>query len=385
MLGVRSFGADPARVGRLAAALIEGMQAAGVAATAKHFPGHGDTALDSHYGTPILSHDAARLRAVELPPFAAAIEAGVRLVMTAHIALPALNHGLDMPATLSPAILQGLLREELGFQGIIVSDALNMAAIAQGPGLVVDAIAAAAAGVDLLLLIDEGAEQETIYAALCQAARRGLLAEAAVQAAAGRVLALKTWLAAQPQPPLDVVGSAEHRALAATIAARAVTLVRDSAGRLPLRLAPGARVAAVVPRPADLTPADTSSFESPALAAALRRYHPAVDEFMIPLNPADAEVVALREQLRGYDLVVAGTINATAHPGQAALVNALVADAVPLIAVALRLPFDVTVYPAAPTVVCTYSLQPPSLEALAGALWGHLPFAGQLPLPIPGL
>jgi beta-N-acetylhexosaminidase len=259
-----------------------------------------------------------------------------------------------------------------------------MAAIAQGPGLVVDAIAAAAAGVDLLLLIDEPEEQETIYAALVQAARRGLLPAATVQAAAGRVLALKTWLAAQPQPSLDVIGCEEHRTLALTIAARALTLVRDTAGRLPLQLAADARVAAVVPRPEDLTPADTSSFESPALAAALRRYHPAVDEFIIPLNPTEAEVAALREQMRGYDLAVVGTINAPAHPGQAALVNAVLADGVPLVAVALRLPYDIMSYPSAPTYVCTYSLQPPSLEALAAALWGHGPFAGRLPIPLPG-
>jgi beta-N-acetylhexosaminidase len=160
--------------------------------------------------------------------------------------------------------------------------------------------------------------------------------------------------------------------------------VRDTAGQLPLRLPTDARVAAVVPRPEDLTPADTSSFESPALAAALRRYHPAVDEFVIPLNPTESEVAALREQLRGYNLAVVGTINAPAHPGQAALVNALLADRVPLIAVALRLPYDILTYPAAPTYVCTYSIQPPSLEALTGALWGHAPFAGRLPVPVPG-
>ncbi len=384
VVGVRSFGGDPALVARLGAALIEGLQAAGVAATAKHFPGHGDTATDSHYGTPVLPHDAARLRQMELPPFAAAIAAGVRLVMTAHIALPALNNGQNMPATLSPAILRGLLRDELGFGGVIISDAMDMGAIAQGVGLGGDSVAAVAAGVDLLLLTDNAESHQIVYDALCEAAQSGRLPADTIQAAAGRILALKTWLAGQEQPALDVIGCAEHQALAHTVAARAQTLVRDTAGRLPLRLTPERRIAAVVPRPADLTPADTSSYEFPALAPALRRYHPLVDEIAITLDPAADEIAALRTRLQGYDLVVIGTINAPQHPGQAALVTALLDAGQAVIAVALRLPYDILAYPTVPTYLCTYSLLPPSMAALAEGLWGHLPFPGQLPVPVPG-
>ncbi len=384
VVGTRSFGADPAAVARLTAALIAGLQAAGVAATVKHFPGHGDTAGDSHHSTPVVTHDMARLRAVELPPFVAAVQAGVRLVMTAHIALPALT-GDHNPATLSPTILRGLLREELGFGGVIVSDALDMGAIAQGRGLLIDTLTSVAAGVDLLLLADNPASHAEVYSGLLQAAQRGLLDPDRVQASAARVLDLKAWIAAQPQPPLEVVGCAAHQALAAQIAAAAVTLVRDEAGRLPLRLAADARIAAVVPQPADLTPADTSSYITPALAAALRRYHPAVVEFRIPLDPPADAVADLRAQLAGFDLVVIGTINATAHAGQAALVNALLTAGVPTIAVALRLPYDLQAYPAAPTYLCTYSLLESSLTALAAALWGAQPCPGRLPVAIPDL
>ena len=152
VVGTRSFGEDPKLVARLGAAMVRGIQAAGVAACAKHFPGHGDTASDSHHGTPIIPHDVRRLQRVELPPFRAAVAAGVRMVMTAHIALPALDAGLDRPATLSPVVLRGLLRRRLGFEGVIVTDAMDMQAIDQGAGLAVDAIAAVSAGVDLLLL-----------------------------------------------------------------------------------------------------------------------------------------------------------------------------------------------------------------------------------------
>ena len=240
VVGPRSFGEDPALVGSLAAAMVQGLQEAGVAATAKHFPGHGDTSTDSHYGTPVLPYTEERLRRVELPPFAVAVEAGAKLVMTAHIALPALNDGLELPATLSPCILKGLLRDELGFTGVIVSDALDMGAIQQGPGLVVDAIAAAAAGVDLLMLTDSGYMLTIVHAAVAQAARRGLLPEAAVHDAARRILALKNWVSNREQPDLNVVQCAEHMALAYEIGARSVTLVRDSAGLLPLHLSPEA-------------------------------------------------------------------------------------------------------------------------------------------------
>jgi beta-N-acetylhexosaminidase len=384
VVGTRSFGEDPELVARLSAAKIEGMQAAGVAATAKHFPGHGDTSDDSHYGTPVLLHDEARLRRVELPPFAAAVRAGVRLVMTAHIALPNLGSA-DLPATLSPVTLRGLLRHELGFDGVIISDALDMQAIEQGSGLVIDSIAATAAGVDLLLFKAGLAEQTNVYAGLLQAARRGLLSPDDILSSAARVLALKAWVRQMPQPALEVVGCAEHRALAFEIASKAITLVRDAERRLPLRLSPEARLAVVVPRPADLTPADTSSYISPSLAAALRRYHHSVAEFVMALDPDEAEVSSLRQALGEYDLVIAGTINAADYPGQAALVNSLLQDAVPVIAVALRMPYDVQTYPGAPTYLCTYSINEPSMQALAAVLWGEVAPEGRLPVSIPGI
>jgi beta-N-acetylhexosaminidase len=385
VVGTRSFGADPALVAELSAAMVVGLQSAGVAATPKHFPGHGDTAYDTHFGTPVLAYDEKRFEDVQLRPFRAAVSAGARLMMTAHVAVPALTGGLELPATLSSAIIRGLLRRNLGFQGVVITDAMDMKAIGQGAGLVIDAIAAAAAGVDMLLLQSDSAESETVYAGLVQAAHRALLAADDQLASAERVLALKRWLSAQPQPTLDVVACAEHQALAREVAGQALTLVRDDAHRLPLRLPTEARIAAIVPQPADLTPADTSSYIHPSLAAALRRHHASVDEFLIPLNPSDAEVGALAEQMTGYDLVIAGTINATVHPGQAALVNTLLERRRPVIAVALRMPNDLAAYPTAPTYLCTYSILDPALEALAAALWGERACPGRLPVGIPGL
>ncbi|HYO50665.1 MAG TPA: glycoside hydrolase family 3 protein [Chloroflexia bacterium] len=384
VVGTRSFGEDPAEVGRLGAAMIEGLQAAGVAATAKHFPGHGDTATDSHYGTPVLPFGEERLRRVELPPFSSAIEVGVKLVMSAHIALPGLTDGLEVPATLAPAIMRELLRDELGFRGVVVSDAMDMGAIQKGLGLAVDSIAASAAGNDLLLLADYEKGFQTVYAAVLQAARRGLLAPGEIVASAQRVLELKAWLSQQEQPGLEVVQCEEHRALAYEIAAQSVTLVRDAEGCLPLSLDAGARIAVVLPRPSDLTPADTSSYDKPVLAEMLRRYHPDVDQIDVPTNPGASDIGEVLQQVKGYDLVIAGTINAFQHEGQAALVNALLGGGSKVIAVALRLPYDLSAYPGVPAYICTYNLQPPSMQALADALWGRIPFVGRSPVTVAG-
>jgi beta-N-acetylhexosaminidase len=383
VVGTRSFGEDPAVVGQLSAALIKGLQSSGIAATAKHFPGHGDVSSDSHHGTPVVAHDAKRITRIELPPFRAAIKAGVRLVMTAHIVMPALNGGTDQPATVSPDILRGLLRKKLGFGGVIVGDAMDMHAMEQGPGYVAEAMAAVAAGLDLVLLNHDLSRIEPVFANIVHAAQRGLLSPEEIKASAQRILALKAWIKRVKQPPLSVVGCRGHLALAQEVAEKSVTLVRDTSRRLPLRLTSDAKIAVVVPRPEDLTPADTSSYVTPALAAAVRRYHPRVDEFFIGMNPSLSDVRSLREKLKDHDLVILGTINATAHRGQADLVNAVLKQSTSLIAVALRMPYDLAVHPAVSTYACTYSILPPAMEALAAALWGRIPFVGQLPVNIP--
>jgi beta-N-acetylhexosaminidase len=161
--------------------------------------------------------------------------------------------------------------------------------------------------------------------------------------------------------------------------------VRDSARQLPLRIGPEDRMAVAIPRPEDLTPADTSSYVKPMLADALRRYHPRVDEFSFDLNLPPSEIAALSKRLAQYEVVVIGTINASVHPGQAELVRRLMRQGTRLITVALRMPYDLAVYPDVPTYVCTYSILPAAMEALAEALFGRIPFAGILPVTIPGV
>ncbi len=385
VIGTRSFGEDPKLVARLSAALIRGLQSAGVAATAKHFPGHGDTSSDSHRGAPIVRHNAKRIRSVELFPFRAAVNSKVRLVMTAHIVMPALNGGSnELPATLSPRLLRDLLRRKMRFDGVIVSDALDMHAMEQGPGYVAETMAAVAAGIDLLLFNHDLSRVEPACSNLVQAARRGLLSADEIHASARRIMTLKSWIKRQQQESLTVIGCKEHLQLAQEVARKSVTLVRDTARLLPLRVGADAKIAVAIPRPQDLTPADTSSYVKPVLADALRRYHPRVDEFSFAMSPAAEEIGALSERLAKYDVVVLGTINATAHPAQAGLVQKLIKQGTRMITVALRMPYDLAAYPAVPTYICTYSILPPAMEALAEALFGRIPFAGALPVTIPG-
>jgi beta-N-acetylhexosaminidase len=304
------------------------------------------------------------------------------MLMTGHFAIPALTGTSAYPATVARRVMTNFARDEMGFDGVIITDALDMGAITQGAGQIIDVVAAVRAGVDLMLVMLDEDTQERLYGGLKLAYTRELIRDEHIIPSVERIVALKEWAAAQPRPTLDVVGCAEHRALESELARRALTLVRDGTGLLPLRLSPDARVAAVMPQPRDLTPADTSSTITPHLAAALRRHHARVDEFVTGHLPSAAEIAALRERLTGYELLVLGTINASMQPEQASLANELLSLGIPTITVALRTPYDLAVYPAARTHLCTYSIQPASLDALTGALFGEFAPAGRLPVSV---
>lgn len=381
-LGIRSFGDDPESVGKLAAATVRGLQDDGVAATAKHFPGAGDTAADPHHELPLVPRTNAELSDRELVPFRATLEAGVRMVMTGHFALPGQS---DRPTSLSAAVLRDLLRGQLHFDGVTVSDALDMRALAQGSTQIVDAIAALRAGEDVLLGTPDEAAVQRLEEGLAQAQRRGLIDADDDAAARRRLSELRRWLGGHDQPPLDVVACAEHQALAAELARRSMTLVRNDDRLLPLKPAADARIAVVQSMPADLTPADTSSLVTPTLASALRRRLAGVEEILLPAAPAEADITGLAERLATFDLIVVGTFFAHLQAMQAALAAAVLAAGKPTVTVALRTPWDLLAYPSARTHICSFGILAPSMEALAAALLGEAPFAGRLPVDVVGL
>jgi beta-N-acetylhexosaminidase len=384
-LGIRSFGDQPAAVARLAAAWLRGVQSAGVAATGKHFPGIGGVTVDTHHQLGVVERSRRDLDLAELVPFEAAFDAGLRMVMSGHFAVPALTGDAELPSTLSRRVMRELLRDELGFEGVSITDALDMKAIPQGAAQGDAVIEALRAGVDLLLATADSDAQRRIEAALRKAASTGAFDAGEMRASLARVRALRQWLAGFEEPPLAVVGSAEHAALARELAARSLTLVRDDAGLLPLGVGTEARIGVVMPAPRDLTPADTSSYVAPTLGAALRTHHKAIDEVVTRHPPTAAEISALRERALNWEAIVVGTMSATAGSPQADLVEALRATGLPLVTVALRTPWDLAAYPEVQTHVATYSILPESMDALAAALFGAAgppdeAFPGRLPV-----
>jgi beta-N-acetylhexosaminidase len=387
-LGIRSFGDDPAAVARHGAAMVRGLQSAGVAATAKHFPGLGEVVQDTHHGLGVVGASRDDLEARGLAPFRAAIAAGARVVMSAHVAVPGLTRDPTLPATLSRATMNGLLRTDLGFAGVSISDALDMRALAQGPAQSVDIIAAVRAGIDLLLCSADRRAQRRIEATLRAAAARGLFDPDDLAASAARLDDLRAWLlaaAAGGPPDVDIVGSAAHRALSRELAERALTRTdRAPDGGPPhrLELAADARILAIMPEPRDLTPADTSSMVVPGLGRALRTRFTSVDEAVVAVAPSAAEIAGLRARAGAVDAVVVGTIEAHREPAQADLVRAIAETGTRTVAVALRTPWDVATYPPGVPAICTYSILPDPLEALAAALRGEIGFPGRAPVAI---
>jgi beta-N-acetylhexosaminidase len=364
-LGIRSFGEDPAAVSRLTAAMVKGLQSSGVAATLKHFPGKGEAQVDPHLELPVLDLDLDRLTRVEFAPFRAGIEAGARFVMIGHYGLPAVTGNRHLPSSASSAVLRGLVRDQLGFDGVIVTDALDMGAF-EGVSLEEPL----SAGCDLLLY--GPAQAGTLPVGMANSSRLAMVLR---------------WLAGFTQPDPAVIGSSEHAALAAELALRSITLVRDDQNRLPLKLSSESRVLAVMPQPTDLTPADTSSMVVPGLGTALRHRHPATTEITVSYSPTGTEIGDVVAAAEGHDVVVVGTIDA--NDAQKDLVRVLVGgDASKdrtVITVSLRTPYDLAGYPEASTHLAAYGIHPPTMTALVDALLGQVPITGHLPVAIPGL
>ena len=381
-LGIRSFGDDPELVARLVGAMVAGYISTGVLATLKHFPGSGEAAVDPHYELPRLDLDRERLEQVELRPFQSGIAAGAELLMVAHQLVPALTGSPDVSICASEAGINGFVRSELKFDGLVISDALDMGALDQGPSQVVEIIAMMRAGTDLLLCMPDPELQERARMAVERGHSRGLISDDTLKAAVARVERLRGSLPSNEMRP-EIVGSPDHLELAKRLAEESVTLVRNDDSLIPLGVEPGQRILSLEPEPVNVTPADTTALYAPQLAAALRARYPDVTDVVYPHHPERSEIAAIVEKARDHDLIILGTVTAT--PGQVDLALALLQLGKALVTVALRTPFDLSAYPSSATHICTYSSHRPSLDALTSALFGDIPFKGHLPAAIPGL
>ncbi|TDD36539.1 beta-hexosaminidase [Actinomadura sp. KC06] len=348
VIGLRSFGAEPGLVSKLTAGAVDGYQAAGVAAAAKHFPGHGDTATDSHTGLPVIKHTRPMWERLDAPPFRAAIGAGVDMVMTAHIVVPKLDGSGD-PSTLSRNVLVKLLRGALGYKGVITTDSLEMAGVREKYGDAAVPVRALEAGADQLLMPPS---LPRAYRAVLAAVRSGKIPEKRLDGSVTRILQLKQRrglfqdTAADPAKAGAVIGTSAHKAIARQVAEHAVTLVRNDRNVLPLK---GKKVA--VTGPAGGT-----------LRAALRRNGITVT------SPGSADVTVLT------------TLNAGG--ATAAKVRAL--GSKPVVVAALGRPYDLNSAKGAEGALATYSSSAVSVNALGRVLSGAVKPTGRLPVPAAG-
>lgn len=376
VIGVRSFGSDPSLVSSLVSSSVDGYQDANVAATAKHFPGHGDTATDSHYGVPIINHTRAEWESVDAPPFRAAVKRGVDTIMTAHIVVPALDPS-GQPATLSKPIITDILRGELGYDGVVITDALTMQGVRDGFGDDRIPVLALQAGVDQLLMPAPG-KLDIAYNAVLNAVRSGELTEKRIDESVERVLRLKVKRGLYDKKGLFVneskvgsrVGTAAHQARAQGITDATVTLVKNDADALPLT--EDSRKVLV-----------TGASVTPTLAERIAARGPVATAYDTGTAPTDATIAVAVEQAEQSDQVVVTTNKAWTSAGQQKLVHQLLATGNPVVVVAVRDPYDIAYFTDAPTYLATYSTTAISMESLARVLFGEVQPGGKLPVAIP--
>jgi beta-N-acetylhexosaminidase len=420
VINVRSFGEDPAEVARYVAAFVEGAQGAGVIATAKHFPGHGDTAVDSHRGLPVIDVARARLDSVELVPVRAAIKAGVGSVMTAHIGLPQVDptqvtplpreaivrptyaerevfaENAVLPGTLSPVVTTKLLRNDLGFDGLVVTDALDMSGLTIYFKQDEAGVRAVLAGADMLL---KPADPDAILRGLVAAVKGGRLTEKRIEESARRILAAKydLGLARDRLASLEqidtVVAGPEAVKFADEVAARAVTLVRDDA-KLVQRadgfgLKPGARVFNLA-----ITNGEDRFWIANPFASQLARLGVSSETVVLDSRSTEAEVADALERAQKADVVLAlmygrvrsGATNSAGLPEQGARVlNALLEKKAPVVGVSFGNPYLLQNFQGLGTYVVAYGDMPSLQRAAARALLGRADFSGRLPISLPGL
>ncbi|WP_408893626.1 beta-N-acetylhexosaminidase [Paenibacillus taichungensis] len=410
VIGVRSFGESPQSVAAYGVRSIAGVQDADISATAKHFPGHGDTDTDSHLDLPVIPHDRERVERVELIPFRAAIAAGVDAMMSAHIYFPALEPE-RLPVTLSRAVLSGLLRQELGYDGMIVTDCMEMDAIAANYGTVDAAVMAVEAGADLVLISHTAHLQAGAFEALLAAVQSGRISEARIDESVTRLLKYKAKRgllengmdtgddevngAVSTSLSAEVTDSASskrqernqllHQAVARRISENSITLVRDQLNMLPLK---PERTLVITVATSVTTIADEQLTQAATLGSALS--HCGLDVVEVTVTPEEVAIRSARllQAAEEDDVrqIVVGTYNAGSASGdpQCRLIGWLQQLGKPLAVVALRSPYDLLAIPEVQVYVAAYESRPLAMDSAARALMGHIPFAGKLPVSLKG-
>lgn len=390
IINIRSFGEDPQQVAKFVDAYINGAHSDRknpVLVTAKHFPGHGDTTEDSHLALARLDADRDRIESVELTPFRAAIAAGVDAIMTAHLAVPALEPD-NIPATVSSKIITGVLRDELGFHGIVVTDAMDMQGLSSMFDSAEASVRAIEAGADVLLMPKH--PEEAIRGVMA-AVQSGRISRKRLDESVSRVLAAKAHLGLRSKRLVnleaiaDVVDSPEAEQEAQEVADRAITLVKDSNDSLPLRH-PGAACLIALTE-------GRRSQQGIRLSEEIKKRAPGLTTIIVDPSMSNADLDQVSQKASGCSqIIVAAYVTVAAYRGNVALsggypdfLNALIAGKAPVMLVSLGNPYLIRNFPKAATYLTTYSPTSTSEIALAKALFGEIPITGHLPVTIPGV
>jgi beta-N-acetylhexosaminidase len=390
VIGVRSFGEDPSPVARLGAAMIKGYRAAGILSCLKHFPGHGDTTIDSHLSLPVIPYALQRLEALELVPFRSGIEAGAESVMIAHIAFPTLTEQNTLPATLSSSIVQGLLRKQLAFKGVILSDCMEMRAISDTFGTERAVVMAVKAGIDLVLVSHEFKRQRASIEAIQSALESHELTTQAVRQAAERVLKLKarhlSWSdLAGKTTSQAIIGSEKHIQLQRLAFELSTTLVRNDEVLLPLKLNLDESIVVLSPKRNTMTIVEDRNYSDDLLVDILRHYYPRVELMPVPPDLLKDDCNMLLQKTRESDIFILATANADRDPQQAELVRCFITSGRHIIVIAIHNPYDLQAFPQLSTYLCTYEYSRPALVAAVRVMFGENKANGTLPVSIPGL
>jgi beta-N-acetylhexosaminidase len=388
IINTRAVGEDPALVARIAAAFARGCQEGGMIATAKHFPGHGDTDQDSHILLPVIKGDRDRLDRIELAPYRRLIEAGVGAIMVSHLTVPALDPTPNLPATLSPAILTGLLRNEMGYRGLIVTDAMEMGGVTNAYAPAEAALKAIQAGVDIVLL---PLEPETVVESLKEAVRQGVLTRERVDASVRRILEAKARLGLHRDRFVDVaalpsrLGTKPFLEQAAKAFEAAVTLVKNDGDVLPLP-ATGRKLAVI-----SLSSDKGEYYAGRTFANAVKARSPetqifyadgdtgqeALDETMAKSSEAEVYLVALFSSLSAWK----GSVGL--DPRHVELIRKLAEGDKPVIVLSFGSPYFLRDFPGVDAYLCLYRNQPQMQAVAAKAVFGEIDVAGKLTVTIP--
>jgi len=391
IINIRSFGENPQRVGEFGAAYVRGSQEAGVISTAKHFPGHGDTSVDSHLELPVITFDQARLDQIELPPFEAAMKSGVGAIMTAHIYLSQFEKTPGVPASLSRAITSDLLRQDLGFQGLVFTDALPMHAITSNFGATQSPLMAIQAGADVAL---EPVDLPGAFAALQAAVKNGELTVERIDQSVRRLLAAKAWvgLNAPPKSSLDqidsLVSSPAAQQKSQEIIEHALTLVKDEHSALPLHLSDDEQVLLV--NFVDASDQENPGYAGTTFRAEFMKRHPKTVYAWVSPSISASEAGLIRQLAGSYQtIVVECSIRIASYKGviglndvQQNLLRGLTEHKGTFVFALFGSPYLLNYIPELPSYALAYEFYPGAETAMVRAIFGEIPFAGRLPVTV---